>query len=105
MTHVARAPRPCSHSTGEAPVPHSRRTTPMNLRLALALLVLLSPACFAAEPSEAVKAAVEKMPPRDSAQESELAAELLKLGAPALREMCALVIPLGSGDDTKARMA
>ena len=51
--------------------------------------------------------AVAQMPTKNSADESVLAAKIMSGGAPAIKELCALLIPLGTEgkDDTKARYA
>ena len=46
-----------------------------------------------------------KIPAADGAAGHKLAAELAGLGAPAVRELCSMLVEPGKGDDTKARFA
>lgn len=55
-----------------------------------------------------VKAIVAKMPAADVKDDRELAAQLAKLGAPAVKELCGMLVPLDGAaaeDDSKARYA
>src|SRR5438034_6971110 len=50
---------------------------------------------------------VDQMPAKNSAGESALASKLMSSGAPGVREVCAMLVPLGTAgkDDTHARYA
>src|SRR5438874_2413903 len=68
-----------------------------------ALLVLLAGPARGSYVSDIV----DQMPAKNSAGESALAAKLMSSGAPAVREICSMLVPLGTAgkDDTHARYA
>ena len=68
-----------------------------------ALLVLLAGPARGSYVSDIV----DEMPAKNSAGESALAAKLMSSGAPAVREICSMLVPLGTAgkDDTHARYA
>ncbi len=75
----------------------------MTLIVVLTAAVLLS--CSFADVSEISAAILEKMPADNSKAEQELGAKLIKAGPDAIKEICDLIVPPGTGDDTKARFA
>ena len=79
------------------------RTTTMKLIPAIFLVALLTPAARADSLSEALA----QMPAKDSRAESALATKLIAGGAPAVKDLCARVVPLGTEgkEDTAVRYA
>lgn len=73
-----------------------RRTT-----IACVGIMLLATAAWGQD----AKTILDKFPAKNSADDVQLTTELLKLGPAGLKATCAAIIPLGSGDDTKARFA
>jgi len=75
----------------------------MKLIAALLTLTLLTTFCHADEVTDLVT----QIPVRDSAAEDALAAKLMKGGAPAVKELAGMLVPLGTQekDDTKVRDA
>ena len=59
--------------------------------------------CSFADASEISAAILEKMPAANAQAEYELDAKLVKAGPDAIKEICDLIVPPGTGDDTKAR--
>ncbi|MBN1343529.1 MAG: DUF1080 domain-containing protein [Phycisphaerae bacterium] len=62
-------------------------------------------ASLGADVSSSVATLIAKMPAQNVAQENGLCAELIKLGAPGVADVCNRLVPPGKGDDTKARYA
>lgn len=67
------------------------------------IAMVFVPCSFAAVTDPAVVKALEKMPAGSAKLEQELNAELIKAGPDAIKEICDLIVPPGTGDDTKAR--
>ncbi|HEG42990.1 MAG TPA: DUF1080 domain-containing protein [Phycisphaerales bacterium] len=74
------------------------------LLIVLAAAVLL-PCSFADQSEPAVANILEKMPADNAKIERELSAEIIKAGSGAITTICDLIVPPGTGDDTKARYA
>ena len=76
-------------------------TKKMTMMAVLTVAVLLS--CSFADVSEISATILEKMPAANAQLEYELDAKLIKAGPDAIKEICDLIVPPGTGDDTKAR--
>ena len=72
--------------------------------MVLAAAVLL-PCSFATVSRAATATVLESMPIQDAAQEQAWNAELVKSGSRGVMATCDLIVPPGTGDDTKARYA
>ena len=66
---------------------------------------MLWPCAFAEVANPAAVNSLEKMPAGDAVLEQALNAELVKAGPEAVMQICSLIVPPGTGDDTKARYA
>ena len=71
----------------------------------LALTLAATSSSWAAEAASPAAAIVEKMPLDTVADGTAAAAEIIKLGAPAVREIVKMLVPPGAGADAKARFA
>ena len=70
------------------------------LILVLAAAVLLP--CAHAQVSDPAAASIlDKMPVPDAKQEQALNADLVKAGPGSVKQICDLIVPPGTGDDTK----
>src|SRR3954451_21220543 len=80
-------------------------TARSNMKLTLALLGLVLAAGFAR--ASYVTDALAQMPAKNTADESVISAKIVGGGAPAIKELCAMLVPLGTEgkDDTNARDA
>ncbi len=70
-----------------------------------AVCCIASPVALAADAKSAVANLLSKMPAPKAAEETRVATELVKLGPAGIGEICKLLVPPGTGDDTKARYA
>ncbi|MCF7954868.1 MAG: DUF1080 domain-containing protein, partial [Phycisphaerae bacterium] len=78
-------------------------TLVMVLAAAVFLPCLFAANVLASDPLMTMAAVLEKMPAGNPTIEKELDAELIKAGPEAIKAICDLIIPPGTGDDTKAR--
>jgi len=77
----------------------------MVLAAAVFLPCLFATNVLANDPLMATATVLEKMPAANSSLENELNAGLIKAGPDAIKVICDLIVPPGTGDDTKARYA
>lgn len=74
----------------------------------MALIVILATAVFLPYSFADTNGLIEtlsKMPAQNSAMEGELCSKLLIGGAGQIKQICEMIVPPGTGDDTKARYA
>ena len=57
------------------------------------------------DPKDQISRILDRFPARDTAARDGLCAEILALGPEAVGDVCARVLPLGEGDDSRARYA
>ena len=80
-----------------------RIKTILVVAFAASWMLFSAPAIPAADGN--VGSLIEALPARDAAAGNEINAEMVKLGPTGVRDICSLLVPPGTGDDTKARYA
>src|SRR5689334_7890439 len=73
--------------------------------IGLIVAISISHRLRGAEGPQAVQEIVNRLPTTNPATDAKEAARIVALGSPAVDAICKMLIPLGSGDDTKARYA
>jgi HEAT repeat protein len=81
------------------------KTKPILVALTVAIALTATSAALAAEAPPGVAALVAKMPSASIAGGQQVAADLIKLGAPGVKALAGMVLAPGTGDDSKARFA
>ena len=72
---------------------------------AVVILGIVTAFAYCAPMSRQVDDILAQLPAKDSAEGTKLTAELVELGPAAIGQICEMLVPPGTGDDTRARYA